>query len=276
MSTPLLQISEADVTAWITERVRAERQEGTGMGELELAVEQATRECRRRALEVLVHEQAAAQPLVCPVCERRLNVEAYARTRSVNSSFGPVSFRRDYGFCGPCGQHVYPADAALGLHPRATGSPRVQELSALHALRGPTAQHAEDFRRLTGLALDPSTVHREARRQGVKRLVAVAFEGETDPALAGLVDEIVEPSLLPPRPATVPPAARNIPSRRIMPSKSRAVAPSARRTPNSRVRWLTTNDITPYTPSAARTSATKPRPSRRRDASWWTRKADLM
>jgi hypothetical protein len=31
----------------------------------------------------------------------------------------------------------------------------------------------------------------EARRQGVKRLVAVAFEGETDPALAQLVDEIV-------------------------------------------------------------------------------------
>jgi len=31
----------------------------------------------------------------------------------------------------------------------------------------------------------------EARRQGVKRLVAVAFEGETDPALASLVDEIV-------------------------------------------------------------------------------------
>jgi hypothetical protein len=31
----------------------------------------------------------------------------------------------------------------------------------------------------------------EARRQGVKRLVAVAVEGETDPALASLVDEIV-------------------------------------------------------------------------------------
>jgi len=31
----------------------------------------------------------------------------------------------------------------------------------------------------------------EARRQGVKRLVAVAVEGETDPALASLVDDIV-------------------------------------------------------------------------------------
>jgi UDP-2,3-diacylglucosamine hydrolase len=37
----------------------------------------------------------------------------------------------------------------------------------------------------------PLTLAQEARRQGVKRLVAVAFEGETDPALAPLVDEIV-------------------------------------------------------------------------------------
>jgi UDP-2,3-diacylglucosamine hydrolase len=37
----------------------------------------------------------------------------------------------------------------------------------------------------------PLVVAREARRHGIKRLVAVAFEGETDPAMAGLVDEIV-------------------------------------------------------------------------------------
>jgi DUF1009 family protein len=37
----------------------------------------------------------------------------------------------------------------------------------------------------------PLLFAKEARRQGVKRLVAVACEGETDPALATLVDEIV-------------------------------------------------------------------------------------
>ena len=37
----------------------------------------------------------------------------------------------------------------------------------------------------------PLLLAREARRQGVKRLVAVAVEGETDPALASLVDDIV-------------------------------------------------------------------------------------
>jgi len=37
----------------------------------------------------------------------------------------------------------------------------------------------------------PLVFAKEAKGQGVKRLVAVAFEGETDPALASLVDEIV-------------------------------------------------------------------------------------
>jgi DUF1009 family protein len=37
----------------------------------------------------------------------------------------------------------------------------------------------------------PLELARQAKRMGVERLVAVAFEGETDPTLAGLVDEIV-------------------------------------------------------------------------------------
>jgi DUF1009 family protein len=37
----------------------------------------------------------------------------------------------------------------------------------------------------------PLVLAAQARRQGVKQLVAVGFEGETDPALASLVDEVV-------------------------------------------------------------------------------------
>ncbi len=37
----------------------------------------------------------------------------------------------------------------------------------------------------------PLEVARHARRMGVKRIVAVGFEGETDPALSGVVDELV-------------------------------------------------------------------------------------
>src|SRR3954462_10229631 len=44
---------------------------------------------------------------------------------------------------------------------------------------------------LAGNRTLPLEFARQARQQGVKRLVAVAFEGETDPALAPLVDDIV-------------------------------------------------------------------------------------
>ena len=37
----------------------------------------------------------------------------------------------------------------------------------------------------------PLVLAREARRQGIRRLVAVGFQGETEPALAELVDEMV-------------------------------------------------------------------------------------
>src|SRR6516225_10720223 len=37
----------------------------------------------------------------------------------------------------------------------------------------------------------PLIFAQEARRQGIKRLVAVGFKGETDPALGPLVDELI-------------------------------------------------------------------------------------
>jgi DUF1009 family protein len=37
----------------------------------------------------------------------------------------------------------------------------------------------------------PLMLARQARQMGVRRLVAIAFQGETDPALAGLVDDLV-------------------------------------------------------------------------------------
>jgi hypothetical protein len=167
MSTPLLSVSQSDVVAWITAHVSASLTPDMDMGVMEKAIDQATREVRRLALENCVQQRAASQPLVCPLCKSKLNVEAYGRSRTINSSFGAVDYQRDYGFCLSCAQHAYPADAALGLlHQRATASPRVQELAALHALRGPTGQYQEDFKRITGLNLDPRSVHREACRQG--------------------------------------------------------------------------------------------------------------
>ena len=37
----------------------------------------------------------------------------------------------------------------------------------------------------------PLLVARQARQQGVKKIVAIAFENETNPELAGVVDDIV-------------------------------------------------------------------------------------
>ena len=49
----------------------------------------------------------------------------------------------------------------------------------------------ESLGMIAGNRMLPLLFAREARSLGVKRLVAVGFEGETDPALASLVDEIV-------------------------------------------------------------------------------------
>jgi DUF1009 family protein len=53
------------------------------------------------------------------------------------------------------------------------------------------AQHVETLGIIAGNRSLPLLFARQARAQGVGRLVAVAFDGETDPALAPLVDEIV-------------------------------------------------------------------------------------
>jgi len=51
--------------------------------------------------------------------------------------------------------------------------------------------HVENLGMIAGNRSLPLEFARHARALGVKRLVAVAFDGETDPALASLVDEIV-------------------------------------------------------------------------------------
>jgi len=53
------------------------------------------------------------------------------------------------------------------------------------------AQHIDTLGIIAGNRSLPLLFARQARAQGAKRLVAAAFEGETDPQLAGLVDDIV-------------------------------------------------------------------------------------
>jgi hypothetical protein len=159
-----------DVAAWLYDRATASLTESDDMGAMEMALRQATIEPARKALERMVQEKASRQKMVCHKCGGDLNMESYDRGRDLTTSFETIHFTRDYGFCTRCAEYVYPADIALGLHTRAPASPKVQEICALTALRSPAGQAQNDVLRLTGIELDASTLHHEARRQGERAL----------------------------------------------------------------------------------------------------------
>jgi len=163
-------ICEAEVVEWLYRQVAAQGTVDQDMGGLEKAITAATQEVQRRVLERLTQEAAAREELGCPVCGRTLNVVDHRRRRTVDSSFGPICFVRSYGLCPDCQSYCFPADVALGLHERAPLSPRLQEMCALMTLRAPAGQAEEDVRRLTGIRIAASTLHREARRQGQRAL----------------------------------------------------------------------------------------------------------
>ncbi len=165
-----MPIGQEDVANWLYEEALALLEDGVGMGSIETLVDRVSLECRRRALERLVQHACQQQPLLCPHCRQPLKVEEHHRPRRVNSTFGLIRFERTYGFCSACNQYLYPADITLGLQERAPASPRVQEICALTALRAPAGQVQQDVRRMTGLDLDPASLHREARRQGERAL----------------------------------------------------------------------------------------------------------
>lgn len=163
-------ISEADVVEWLYTQAVDRGTEDQNMGQMEKTIGAATQEVQRQVLERLVREAAAREELGCPNCGRMLKVVDHRRFRAVNSSVGPVRFRRSYGLCPHCRKHYFPADAALGLLERATLSPRLQEICAVMTLQAPAGQAGDDVRRLTGIDIAGATLHREACRQGGRAL----------------------------------------------------------------------------------------------------------
>jgi hypothetical protein len=162
-----------DANIWM-EQLRAEVEQyamnGSNMGALEKLIEKRIKELALPMLRYGAQLIADNQKMVCPVCESQLQVEEHERERTVKSVFGDVTIERSYGYCKNCKDYIYPADKTLGLHERATASPRVQEISSLAVLKAPAGQMSEDVRRMTGLDLTTSTLHREARRQGERAL----------------------------------------------------------------------------------------------------------
>ncbi len=181
-------MSEDEVAAWLCEKAAASVGSSADMGTMEKALDRVSLECRRRALQGLVQKAADRQAMDCPICHGTLLAEARRRSRKANTCFGFIQFERDYGFCPNCGEHFSPADAALGLHERAPASPRVQEICALTALRAPAGQAQEDVRRLTGINLDSSTLHREARRQGERALTRRGYDEQRTQTPSGVAE----------------------------------------------------------------------------------------
>jgi len=163
-------VREDEVVAWLYEKVAATLVGAPTMGDMEKAIDRQSLEVRRKVLELVTQDAASREAFDCPKCDRSLNVVDHRRPRSVHSSFGAVRFVRRYGCCTSCQEHFAPADVALGLHERARTSPRVQEICALTVLRAPAGQAEDDVRRLTGVRVGASTLHREARRQGERAL----------------------------------------------------------------------------------------------------------
>jgi transcription initiation factor IIE alpha subunit len=77
---------EEDVVQWLYEGAQALLNGSTRMGNMEKALERASREVRRKALERLAQETADQQPFVCPTCKTALNVVEHHRARTVRGT----------------------------------------------------------------------------------------------------------------------------------------------------------------------------------------------
>jgi len=145
-------------------------QRKSGMGTLEVLIENAIRKEAAKELERALQQVADEAEFCCPRCRMSLNVIAHGKTRTVSSVAGTFSFSRSYGFCPRCETFSFPADVQLGLAPHAKASPRVQEVCASMVLSAPAAVAAESDTCLMGLGLSASTMHREALRQGKRAM----------------------------------------------------------------------------------------------------------
>lgn len=190
-------MNEDDAVNWLYEKVATTLNGTHTMGDIEKAIDKQSIEMRRRVLERLSQDIASRTAFNCPKCKRSLNVVDHNRKRVVTSSFGKMRYIRSYGCCTSCQKHFAPADIELGLHERAPASPRVQEICALTVLRAPAGQGEDDVRRMTGITMGASTLHREARRQGDRALKLRDADGQLTQTKKGIAELAARAPILP-------------------------------------------------------------------------------
>ena len=136
------------------------------LGDIEVQIEQRSRELLRVAAEKAAQQKADVIPPICPVCQKPLSRVSRDHSRSFECRFGTITIGRLRGYCKRCRKWRFPADAALGLEESAGYSPRVQEMAALLASKMPVSEASVVLEHLTGVQLPRATLDREARRQG--------------------------------------------------------------------------------------------------------------
>jgi hypothetical protein len=136
------------------------------LGDIEVQLEQQSRELLRVAAQKAAQKKADVTPPVCPVCQQALSRLTGDHQRSFECRFGTITMGRSRGYCKRCRKWRFPADTVLGLEETAGYSPRVQEMTALLASKMPVSEASAVLEHLTGVQLPRATLDREARRQG--------------------------------------------------------------------------------------------------------------
>lgn len=163
------------------------------LGDIEVQVEQESRELLRQATEKAAQKKADLTPPVCPRCGQPLSRISWDHPRTFESKFGPIILRRARGYCRRCRKWRFPADAVLGLEETAGYSPRVQEMAALLASKMPVNEASAVLEQLTGVKMPRATLDREARRQGQR---AQQLRSKLDEQTSAVAAEAVQQELV--------------------------------------------------------------------------------
>jgi hypothetical protein len=189
-----LGVKAARLADLLEENVRAfVRASDENLGDIELQVEQESRELLRAATERAAQKKAEVTPPVCPVCQKPLSQVSHGHERSFGCKFGTIKVGRSRGYCKRCRKWRFPADTVLGLEESAGYSPRVQEMAALLASKMPVSEASAVLEHLTGVRLPRATLDREARRQGQR---AQKLRKQEDERASQTPPQAVQPELV--------------------------------------------------------------------------------
>ena len=148
---------------------------GHALGVLEQAMRAALTSAGARLLEaVLSGEDGYAGPRAA--CGNgHQAVYAGVRGKAVTTVLGPVTLRRAWYHCGPCGHGFAPRDEQLGVA-GASASPGLAEMIALAGAEVSFARAAALLAGLAGITVSAKTTERSAEASGAAARAAAAAE----------------------------------------------------------------------------------------------------